>query len=179
MKERPEHSDIGQEPADREAYEALFETICAQAKESFLRRGSHEPMLLVLTRLGLAMVRVEFPEGFDREPIARSIGENIRRTAIKTNDEPVYDEPLAVILASEAWMVEYDETEDRATTQLPPRLHPRRKEILQVTLRTTDTSFSRNWPIIRKRRKASLGEPVDLSGEGMESVWDAILTSEQ
>jgi hypothetical protein len=130
----------------------------------------------VLTRLGIALIPVEMEEGAEREPIARAIRENILRTAIKADGEPVYDEPFAVILASEAWMVEYDEKEDDLTAELPPRLHPRRKEILQVTLRTQELSFSRNWPIIRRRKSVGLGEPVDLGGKGMTSVWDIILT---
>jgi hypothetical protein len=176
MTERIEEFDSEKESSDREIYKAIFEHVCTQASERFKERGAHEPLLLVLTRLGVALIPIEMEEGAEREPIARSIRENIRRTAINAGGEPVYDEPLAVILASEAWMVEYDEGEDDLTAQLPPRLHPRRKEILQVTLRTRELSFSRNWPIIRKSRSVRLGERVDLGGEGMESVWDLILT---
>ena len=132
-------------------------------------------MLLVLTHFGVALIPIDMEEGAEREPIARAIRENILRTAVKADGETVFDSPQAVILASEAWMVEYDPNEGDPTSQLPPRLHPRRKEILQVTLRTKELSFSRNWPIVRKRTRVRLGEPVDLGGEGMVSVWDIIL----
>ncbi len=175
-KEREAKSESDQPSPEREALEVLFEGICEGTRNSFLRDGSLEPRLLVLTRTGLAAVYINFEEGFDREPVARQIGESIRRTAIRVDDDPVYDEPMAVILASEAWMVRYDPKEGEDISDLPPRLHPRRKEILQVTLRTRELSFSRNWPIVRRRKKVSLGEPKDLGGEGMESVWDIILT---
>jgi hypothetical protein len=161
--------------SERAIYEAIFEHVCSQASERFEERGAHEPLLLVLTRFGVALVPIEMEEGAEREPIARAIRENILGTAVKADGETVFDEPQAVILASEAWMVEYDPTEGDTTTQLPPRLHPRRKEILQVTLRTADLSFSRNWPIVRESGRVGLGAPVDLGGEGMESVWDIIL----
>jgi len=161
---------------EREALEGLFEGICEGTRKTFLREGTFEPRLLILTRTGLAVVYLDFEEGFDREAVAREIGSRIRRTAIRINDEPIYDEPMAVILTSEAWMVEYDEEEDARTAELPPRLHPRRKEILQVTLRTRELSFSRNWPIERTKKKVKLGDPTDP--QGMESVWDNILTSE-
>ena len=175
MTERSEQSGDN-ESTDREIYESIFEHVCTQASERFKERGAHEPLLLVLTRSGIALIPIEMEEGSEREPIARAIRENIRRSVIEADGGTVYDEPEAVILASEAWMVEYDKDEPGESSQLPPRLHPRRKEILQVTLRTRELSFSRNWPIIRKRRSVRLGEPVDLGGEGMESVWDVILT---
>jgi hypothetical protein len=175
MTERREQSKDA-ESSERETYEAIFEHVCTQASERFKEHGAHEPLLLVLTRLGVALIPIEMEEGAEREPIARAIRENICRTAIKADGEIVNDEPEAVILASEAWMVEYDKDEDQLTATLPPRLHPRRREILQVTLRTRELSFCRNWPIVRKRRKVSLGRADDLSGKGMQSVWDIILT---
>jgi hypothetical protein len=171
-RQEPNRAD---ESSEREIYEAIFEHVCEQASERFTERGAHEPLLLVLTRFGVGLIPIDLEEGAEREPIARAIRENIRRTAVKVDGETVFDEPQAVVLASEAWMVEYDPTEGDAATQLPPRLHPRRKEILQVTLRTTDLSFSRNWPIVRESGRVGLGTPVDLGGEGMESVWDIIL----
>lgn len=176
MKERERDLDEDEkESSDREIYRAIFEHVCGQASERFNERGAHEPLLLVLTRLGIALIPIEMEEGAEREPIAHAIRENILRTAVDANGETVFDEPQAVILASEAWMVEYDLSEGEEASRLPPRLHPRRKEILQVTLRTTDLSFSRNWPIVREPTSVKLGEPVDLGGEGMESVWDIIL----
>jgi len=174
MTERKDQSG-GNESSEREIYESIFEHVCTQASERFKERGAHEPLLLVLTRLGIALIPIDMEEGAEREPIARAIRENIVRTAVKVDNETIFDEPQAVILASEAWMVEYDPSERVTTRQLPPRLHPRHKEILQVTLRTTEFSFSRNWPIVRERTSVSLGEPMDLGGEGMESVWDIIL----
>jgi len=174
MTERQEPNPSN-ESSERDTYEAIFEHVCTQASERFKERGAHEPLLLVLTRLGIALVPIEIEEGAEREPIARAIRQNILKTAVKVDNETVFDEPQAVILASEAWLVEYDPNERVAMSQLPPRLHPRRKEILQVTLRTKEISFSRNWPIVRERSSVSLGEPVDLGGEGMESVWDIIL----
>jgi hypothetical protein len=176
MTERRDDFDREKQSSDREIYKAIFEHVCAQASERFNERGAHEPLLLVLSRLGIALIPIEMDEGAEREPIARAIRENICRTAIKANGETVYDEPLAVILASEAWMVEYEADEHKEMAQLPPRLHPRRKEILQVTLRTRQLSFSRNWPILRKRRMVTLGDASDLGGEGTESIWDVILT---
>jgi len=175
MTERQE-SNPDNESSERDTYEAIFEHVCVQASERFKERGAHEPLLLVLTRLGVALIPIDMEEGAEREPIARAIRENILRTAVDVDGETVFDEPQAVILASEAWMVEYDPSEGNAKSQLPPRLHPRRKEILQVTLRTRALSFSRNWPIIRKSSEVRLGEASDLGAEGMESVWDVILT---
>jgi hypothetical protein len=173
-KERGEHSSA--ESEDREALRNVFEDICDRAREVFVRDGAHAPLLLVLTRLGLAVARIDMDPAVDREPIARMIRESITKTPITGGDRPDYDEPLAVILASEAWMVEYDEREAEETAKLPPRLHPRRKEILQVTLRSKIASFSRNWPIVREGENVTIGEAKDLGGEGMESVWDIILT---
>ena len=175
-REREDHSESAEQSQEREALRALFEEICDRAQETFLRKGSHEPILLVLTRLGLVAVHADFDDGFAREPVARDIRERIRSTVIDIDDEPVQDEPRAVILAAEAWMVEYDPNEGEQMAELPPRLDPRRKEILQVLLRTKELSFCRTWPIVRRRAKVGLGEPSDLSAEGMESVWDIILT---
>lgn len=178
-KERGDHSESPEQSQGRDALRRLFEEICDRVWTAFLRKGSHEPLLLILTRLGLAVVHADFEDGFPREPIARDIRERIRSAMIDTDDGPVQDEPMAVILAAEAWMVEYDPNEGDELAELPPRLHPKRKEILQVLLRTKELSFCRTWPIVRRRRKVSLGAPSDLSGEGMESVWDIILTGEE
>lgn len=175
-KEREDHLESSESSAEREVLHELFEGICENTQAGFLREGSFEPRLIVLTRMGIALIDVNFEVGFDREIVAREIGERIRATAINVEDEPVYDEPMAVILAAEAWLVEYDPGEGEEMSDLPPRLHPRRKEILQVTLRSRESSFSRNWPIVRKAKEVTLGEANDLGAEGMESVWDLILT---
>lgn len=173
--ERDASSNAEQE---RKAYRELFDTVCGRARESFLRTGAHEPMLLVVTRLGMGLIHVDIEPDTPREPIAREIGERVRRTAIRTNGETIFDEPLAIILSAEAWMVEYDPDEPQETASLPPRLHPRREEILQVLLRSREASFCRTWKINREGDKVELGPPHDLSGEGMECVWDLILTGE-
>ena len=111
----------GNESSEREIYESIFEHVCTQASERFKERGAHEPLLLVLTRLGIALIPIDMVEGAEREPIARAIRENIVRTAVKVDNEKIFDEPQAVILASEAWMVEYDPSERVTTSQLPPR----------------------------------------------------------
>jgi hypothetical protein len=176
-KERKEdHPESTDESQEREVLRQVFEGICDSTREGFLRDGSLEPRLIVLTRMGLAVIDINFEEGFDRELVARSIGETIRRTPVIVDDEPTYDEPMAVILAAEAWMVEYDPEEAETMQEMPPRLHPRRQEILQVTLRSRGVSFSRNWPIVREEDSVSLGASNDLGAEGMESVWDLIFT---
>src|SRR5437879_931588 len=98
MTERREQSGRN-ESGEREIYERIFEHVSTQASERFKERGAHEPLLLVLTRLGIALIPIEMEEGAEREPIAQAIRENICRTAIKADGETVYDEPLAVILA--------------------------------------------------------------------------------
>jgi hypothetical protein len=163
---------------EREAFGELFETICGRAHEAFLRTGAHEPMLLVVTKLGMGLINIDIDPGTPREPIAREIGERIRHNAIRVDDEMVFDEPLAIILSAEAWMVEYDPNEPSETASLPPRLHPRREEILQVLLRSKNVSFCRTWKIKRGGDQVELESPKDLSGEGMECVWDLILTGE-
>ena len=173
--ERDDQSNVEQES---EGYRALFETMCAKARETFLKDGAQEPLLLVITRLGMGLVHINFDPDMPREPVAREIGERIRRTAIETAGETVLDEPLALILAAEAWMVEYDKDEPQETLLLPPRLHPRRQEILQVLLRSTYLSLCRTWKIERYGDRVALGPANELSGEGMECVWDLILTGE-
>ena len=170
--------DIGDHLEDHEFLAALFEEVCEDTKENFLTEGERPALLFVVTRLGAAVIRGDWDPDVDKEAIARSIHDSICRTAIKTGSEPVYDEPLAVLLIAEAWMVEFDEEETRRYPDeyVPPRLHPRRREILMVTFRTKNLSFSRNWPILRQGDNVALGEAKDLSGEGMESVWDIILT---
>lgn len=156
----------------------VFEETCDRAREAFIRRGSHEPLLLVLTRFGLVAVHADFEDGFAREPVARGVRESILGTVVETDNGPVRDEPMALILAAEAWMVEYDPDEGEAMSDLPPRLHRRRKEVLQVLVRSKNVSFCRTWPIVRRRDEVTVGEPSELSGEGMNSVWDIILTGE-
>ncbi len=173
--ERNESSNAGDE---REAFRALFETICSRARETFLKTRAHEPMLLVVTKLGMGLINIDIDPDTPREPIAKEIGDRIRRNAIRVDDETIFDEPLAIILSAEAWMVEYDPDEPRETASLPPRLHPRREEILQVLLRSKDISFCRTWKIKREGDQVELESPKDLSGEGMECVWDLILTGE-
>jgi hypothetical protein len=171
-KENAEHSD--ERAADEEAFRAVFENVCARAREVFSRDEGHPPILLVLTRLGLAVANIDMEPTADREPVARLIRQSIINTPMAGS--AAHDEPLAVILASEAWMVEYDPKEREEMTLLPPRLHPGRKEVLQVTLRSMTVSFSRNWSIVREPGKVTLGEEKNLTGEGMKSVWDVILT---
>jgi len=176
--EREQHRDIDieQEP-DEELLRGLFEGICRRTTESFLEEGGHAPIFIILTRLGLALIPADWDPDIDREAMARSIGRMIRSTTIRGGDEPVYDKPIAVILASEAWMVEMDLEENRRYPDgyVPPRLDPRRREILQVTLRSKAVSFSKNWSILRDGDSVTLG-PVQDVGDGMESVWDIILT---
>ncbi len=174
--ERTEHRDSHSDGSECETLRALFESICEKAKDGFLERGEHAPVFFILTRLGIVMIPGTWEPDVDKEAIARSIRRAICDTLIQTNGEPVQDEPTAVILASEAWMVVLDENEPDATAELPPRLHPRRKEILQVTLRSRAASFCRNWPIVREGDNVTLGSPTDLDAEHMESVWDIILT---
>ncbi len=174
--ERTEHGDSHSDSSERETLRALFESMCEKARDSFLERGEHASVFFILTRLGIVMIPWSWEPDVDKEAIARSIRQAIRGTLIQTNGEGVQDEPTAVILVSEAWMVVFDENEAPETMELPPRLHPRRKEILQVTLRSKTASFCRNWPIVRDGDTVTLGSPADLDAEGMESVWDIIFT---
>lgn len=173
------HSESIDESQEREALRSIFEKTCDRARETFLQKGSHEALLFVLTRFGMVAVNADFEDGFAREPVARRIREEIMDTVVETQHGPVRDEPMALILAAEAWMVERDPDEGEAMSDLPPRLHPGRKEVLQVLVRSRNVSFCRTWPIERRQGKVELGEASELSGEGMQSVWDIILTGER
>jgi len=165
------------EGADPEVYEALFEFICEETKGNFLREGECGPSLIVLTKLGLTSISLEGVDpSFDRTLLAKGIGDDIRSVAINVEGKLTYDKPMAVILASEAWVVDYDKNEYPEMSKLPPRLHPKRKEILQVMLRTPDLSFCRNWPIENDQGIRRLGDEQNLPTDEMISPWVAILT---